>query len=288
MNTQAFAIGHFRDHVEVVVTGPWTDRAAEPIRSGEADRLVLNYALGFAEADLEFLRGLPVKQLVVLDRRLSSLEPINALSDSLELLHLTTDSTLSIDLALFPQLADLSADWQQVRSTIAAAPRLERLHVGRYAERDLMPLTSPRSLRRLALTDRPRISTLEGLAALPELRSLGVYLAKNLEDIDELEGRDSIEDLELESCRKLDRIDAIGGCVGLRTLNLSECGDLPSVAPLTGLTGLEVLQLFGSTNVLDGDLTPIAGLPRLRELRMRSRRHYRPSVGDIQASLSLS
>jgi hypothetical protein len=71
-------------------------------------------------------------------------------------------------------------------------------------------------------------------------------------------------------------------------LNLSECGDLPSLVPLRGLTSIEVLLMFGTTKIVDGDLTPIADLRRLRELRMQSRRHYRPSVAEIQASLPRS
>jgi hypothetical protein len=79
MSSEGFAVGHFRDRVEVVITGLWSEQAAEPIRSGEADRLVLNYSHGFAERDLEFIRGLPVRQLIILDRRLTSLAPLNTL-----------------------------------------------------------------------------------------------------------------------------------------------------------------------------------------------------------------
>jgi hypothetical protein len=285
MSQQEFAIGHFPDRVEVVVTGRWTADAAGPFESGEADRLVLNYAHGFSEPNLEFLRGLPVRQLVVLDRRLESLDPISALGDTLELLHVTTDPALALDLARFPRLVDLSADWHQVEATIAGGTSLRRLHVGRYGQQDLQPLSRLVGLRRLALTDRPLLRSLGGLSSLPDLRALGVFMAKDLDDVSELQGRSAIEDLELEGCRKLSTVDALAGCVGLSRLNLSECGDLASLAPLRGLTAIEVLQVFGSTKIVDGDLTPIADLPRLKELRIQSRRHYRPSVAEIQATL---
>jgi internalin A len=137
---QEFAVGRFPDRVEVVVTGRWTADASRLFESGEADRLVLNYAHGFGETDLEFLRGLPVRQLVVLDRRLGSLAPLSDLGDTLELLHVTTAPSLTIDLGRFPRLTDLSADWHQVVATIKAASNLERLHVGRYDQVDLEPL----------------------------------------------------------------------------------------------------------------------------------------------------
>lgn len=285
MRGQGFAVGQFRDRVEVVVTGPWSGQVAELVVSGEVDRVVLNYALGFAERDLDFLRGLPVRQLVILDRRLTSLEPVHALSGSLELLHLTTDPALGIDLSQFTRLRELSADWQQIRSTVSSAASLERVHVGRYAERDLGPLTGLQNLRSLVLTDRPRLVSLAGLARFPSLRVLQVALARYLVDISELRSCKFVEEVQLESCRKLSSIEALASLANLRRLNLSECGDLASLAPIARLTDLEVVGLFGSTRIIDGDLTPLAALPRLKELRMQSRRHYRPTVDDVQAGL---
>lgn len=75
------------------------------------------------------------------------------------------------------------------------------------------------------------------------------------------------------------------GCVGLTRLNLSDDGDLASLAPLVAMDRLEVLRLFGTTKNLDGDLTPLTRLPRLRDLRMRSRRGYEPSLAEVQANL---
>jgi hypothetical protein len=280
-----FAVGHFPDRVEVTLTGRWTVDAARLIESGEVDRLVLNYAHGFSEPDLSFLRGLPVRQLDIVDRRLTSLTPINELGETLKLLHVTSDPSLSIDLTRFPRLTDLSADWQQVGASIESAENLQRLHVGRYDRVDLAPLSRLVHLKRLVLTDRPRVRSLDGLSELPELREFAVPLAKDLVDVSALRGLAQIEDLDMEGCRRLTTIEDLSHCVGLRRLNLSECGDLPSVAPLRGLVSTEDLLMYGTTKVVDGDLTPIADLPRLKELRMQSRRHYRPSVAAIQASL---
>lgn len=285
---QEFAVWRFPDRVEVTLTRRWTVEVSRMFESGEADRLVLNYALGFSEPDLEFLRGLPIRQLVILDRRLTSVTPINELADTLELLHITTDPSLAIDLARFPRMTDMSADWQQVSATIEAAANLRRLHVGRYDRTDLEPLSELVHLKRLALTDRPRLRSLAGLSELPELQELAVPLAKNLVDVSALRGLAQIEDLNMEGCRKLNTVEDLSHCLGLRRLNLSECGGLPSVAPLRELVSIEDLLMYGATKIIDGDLTPIANLPRLKELRMQSRRHYRPSVAEIQASLPSS
>lgn len=278
-------VGDRGDHVEVVVTGRWSPEGAAAFETGGARRLVLNYALGFNEPNLDFLTGLPIRELVILDRRLTDLEPVYSLAPTLEVLHLTTSPTLHIDVSRFGNLVGLGADWAQVSSSIAGATRLSRVYFGHYGHSDLSPLAPLRALSDITLKDRPKLQSLTGLSKLPEIRRLGVYLAKDLDDVTDLQGRSGIEELELECCRKLSRLDDLAGCVGLRKLNLSECGDLASVRPLHPLTQLELLYLYGSTKIVDGDLTPIAELPRLTELRMQSRRHYRPAVADIQATL---
>lgn len=282
--TRDFVVGHFPDRVEVLVTGRWSEGAAEPFRSGEADRLVLNYAHGFADEDLDFLHGLPIRQLVIVDRRLASLEAVHSLSD-LELLHLTTRTTLPLDLTRLPNLRELAADWDQVRSTLPSATAMEALNVGRYGAHDLATLSGLGRLRRLVLTDRPRLRTLMGLSALGALRELGIHSAKKLVDIADLQGITTLEKLSLEGCSAISHIEEVAACIYLRELNIGDVGDIESLVPVRGLTRLTHLYMHGSTNVSDGDLSVVQSLAQLVEFRARSRRHYRPSVADVKAAL---
>ncbi|TXK17718.1 hypothetical protein [Homoserinibacter sp. GY 40078] len=270
---------------EMVVTGPWTKEAAEAVWGGRVDRLVLNYALGFGETSLAFLEGMPLRELVVIDRRLTDLTPIYSLGSTLRGLSVVTNPGLRIDLDRLPALRRLSAAWTQVSATIDAAVGIEIAHLRSYGPRDFLPLRSLTQLAELVLKDRPRLTSLGGLSAFPGLRLLGIYLASGLTDIAELEGRSEIEDLALQGCRRITRLDALTGCVGLRKLNVSECGDLASLDPIRNLDYLEQVSMFGSTKVVDDDLAPLAALPRLEELRMQSRRSYRPSVEEIQAAI---
>jgi hypothetical protein len=92
-------------------------------------------------------------------------------------------------------------------------------------------------------------------------------------------------EVHLESCRISD-LSSVASAGGLRFLNASDCGKIESLRPLCGLDDLEILWVYGTTKVLDDDLTPIAALPRLRELRLMSRKTYRPSVEDVQALIA--
>ena len=273
------------DAVEMVVIGAWTAEATAEVRAGQIDRLVLNYAHGFDEPSLGFLEGLPLRELVILDPRLSDLTPVHSLGATLQMLSVTTSPSLQVDLGQLPELRVLSAAWSQVEATIESAVGLEVAFLRDYKAIDLRPLAALSGLVELVMKDRPRLRSLVGLSKLTRLRRLGVYLATGLVDIDDLAGRNTLEELALQGCRNIDRLETLSGCTGLRKLNLSECGDLLSLAPIRSLVQLEQLLLFGSTRIVDGDLSPVVELPRLSKLRMQSRRSYRPSVEEVQASL---
>ncbi len=276
----------FDDRHEVVINGPWVEQMETAVRTGVADRVVCNYALGFDEPDLRFLEYLPIKQLVVLDPRITDLAPIYTLAASLELLHLTVDPDVTVDLGALPRLTDFSAGWTQAADTLSAARGLQRVALGGYRPDDLTPLAGLDSLTSISMKDRPRIRSLAGLGQLPEVTHLGIYAASRLDDVADLRGRSRIETLYLQACPKLGTTEDLDGCTGLRKLNLAEGAELDTCAPLGSLAALEELYLYGSTRFTDGDLSPIATLPHLTELRMQNRRHYRPTVKDIQARIA--
>ena len=267
---------------ELVLTEPWTAQSARIFEEGRAHRLVLNYALGFNEPTLDFLRGLPIRELTIIDRRLTNFEPIYSLAPTLESLHVTTHPGLKISLTELPRLRSLGASWAQVKDTMGQISGLDDVFLLAYTPDNLEPLSSHTGLRTLRMKERPRLGSLGGLSHLPRLRRLGIYLATRLEDISDLRGRSEIQELELVSCKKLTKIDALADCKELRRLNIADGGDIQSLGPVTGLTNLEELYLYGSTKILDHDLTPIAGLPRLRILGMMNRRGYGPSVDDLK------
>jgi hypothetical protein len=269
------------DGTTLVVTGGWSDAAAQALESGRADGLLLNYALGFKNTDLAFLREWGLKRLWILARTVKDLSPVYRLSATLETLSVQSAPSASLDVAAFPQLLSLTAGWSQVRSSVAEAPHLEDLFVLSYTEVDLSALRWNSSLRRLRFKDRPSLTSLAGIDELRHLQELGVYLAP-LDDLGPLYGLGSaLEVLHLESCPVHD-LRPIEDLTSLRVLNASECGVIKSLRPLLRLTELEEVLLYGTTRIADDDLAPLAGLPKLRELRMRSRRTYQPSVEHIQ------
>ena len=258
------------------------------IASG-ADGLIANYARGFIGDDLEFVRGLPLRRLDVLARTITDLSPVYDLSGSLEELRVQAGSGTRIDLAAMPRLRALSCSWEQVVDTIRDATNVEDLFLGAYDGRDLVPLAHLTSLRSLRMKGRPALRSLDGIESMPWLDHLGIYLAP-LEDSTALARAASpvLTELHLASCRRITSLEDLSQLTALRTLDVSEGGSIESLEPIAGLLHLERLYVYGSTNIADGNLTPLLGMPCMRDLRIMNRRHYAPSAQEVKARLGLA
>lgn len=271
----------------MVVTGPWSAEGAGVLERGEADGLVLNYARGFCEGSLEFLRDWRVRRLKVLDRGVTDLAPIGRLGNSLEDLSVQAASEAELDLGDFPHLRSVAGEWVLIRDTLGAVGALKSVITWQFGEADLHAFRDHTGLHRLTIKEAPHLRSLSGVGSLSELAGLGIFLARQLRDISEVAGlASSLRELEFEDCPAICAIDDIEPLVNLRFLGLSDCGDIRSLAPVASLQRLEVFHAWGATRVVDGDLSALRRLPRLREIRMRNRRGYTPRVSDLVSALS--
>jgi hypothetical protein len=266
-----------------VVTGPWSEEAADVLGRGEADGLVLNYARGFSERGLGFLDGgLGVRRLDLLDRQMTDLTPIERLGDSLEDLSIQAAPEAELDLGALPHLRSVAGEWALIGRTLGAVEGLQRVITWGFDEADLHAFRDHIELQRLTIKEAPNLESLSGVAGLPELAALGIFLARRLGDVGDVAGlAASLCRLELQECPAISAIDDVAPLVNLSFLGISECGDIESLAPIAALVQLQTFYAWGSTRVVDRDLSPLAQLPRLKEVRMRDRRDYRPRVADL-------
>ena len=286
MSERGFAIEESDDGRALVVSGPWSAEAEAVIGSGAVDSLALNRAWGFCESDLEFLRDWPIRGLTLLARGLSDLAPIGRLAGSLEYLSVEAASRAQVDLQSFVRLQSLTGDWKHFRATVARATGLETLRTGNFSEVDLQALAGFSRLRHLVIKAARRLESLAGLERLTSLSSFTLQLAPRLADISAVaQLSSSLRELWFETCGGLDSIDDVAGLKHLRELWVADCGDIASLKPIAGLPELEELFVWGTTRVLDADLSPIESLPRLREVRMKPRRAYRPPLAAVQSRL---
>jgi hypothetical protein len=276
----------FEDEPEgraLVVTGPWSDAATQALARGEADGLVLNYARGFEGSDLEFLdQGLGVRRLKLINRGITDLGPIARLADSLEELSVQAAQGAELDLVALPHLRAVAGEWTLIRDTLSSLNGLRSVITWRFDEVDLHAFRDHVGLQRLTIKEAPYLETFKGVGDLPEVKVLDIVLARKLSDISDVAGiTSSLREFKLEACTAISAIDDVEPLINLRVLGFSDCVDIESLAPAAALNGLEELYAWGSTRIIDSDLSPIAQLPRLREIRMRDRRAYNPHVADL-------
>jgi internalin A len=284
----AYELEPNEDGLSLVVTGPWTPTSAGAMSRPDVTGLTLNYARGFQERDLSFLQDWPVKELRLLARTITDLEPVYRLSGSLERLSVISSQRAALDLRRLPWLTQLSADWAQVEDTVEFSIALNDLFLTAYRATDLRPLARNESLARLRFKDRPGMVSLDGLEQLPHLVELGVLGARRLSDVAALpSAAPTLQHLDLGGCAGLTDLDVLAHLIGLRWLGIQNCGPITSLGPIAGLLKLDVLWAFESTRVTDGDLTPLLGLTVLRDLRMAPRPHYRPSVDEVRVALGM-
>jgi internalin A len=132
-------------------------------------------------------------------------------------------------------------------------------------------------LKRLELSQGRKLLSTAGVGSLD---FLGLYQQAALEELRDLP---ALRVLAIESCKKLGSLDGIPS--SLHRLKVANCGDIASLAPLAGLREVEEFFAWESTRVVDGDLSVLLSLPRLREIGLQDRRHYSPRVSEIEAAL---
>ena len=136
-------------------------------------------------------------------------------------------------------------------------------------------------LRSLTLSGRG-VKSLAGLESIEQLKQL-TLLNLHMRDLSPLRELSHLTDLTLRMPAKEVDVASVAALPQLRFLEVDDVANtdsenlhLPTVNPLAKASALEELALFCVVD--DGDLTPLAELPKLRKLRLG------PSIGaDVEA-----
>ena len=249
-----FVIEQGTSGATLTVTGPWSEAAAQALRGGMADGLVLNYTKGFGESTLDFLEPWPLRRLNIIARWIPSAAPIAQVSETLESLSIQLKPRVRVDLSPFGCLGRLFIQWSAIKlGSLPGASQLTDLALMWYQGSDLGVLGGLDRLRVVRLAMAPKLTSLSGLQGKP-IEMLWIQRAGRLSDINALAGvAATITELRLEGCPQVGRLDALGSLARLTNLELGDCGLVESLAPLESLDGLGGLHLWGTTKVGDGD-----------------------------------
>jgi hypothetical protein len=265
----------------LVLCSSWQADIAEYILEHQIKELQVNYARGWRGRDLMFLSSVPhLEAFKIIDWNIDDITPIHYLT-KLRSLEVSTYCKTEIDFLRFPNLEECALEWRPRAKSLFKCKKLKSLFLNRYTGKDLANFSELLGLESLSIANSP-IRNLEGLEPLKRLTFLGLYRLRKLQSISTVSKLSNLEELEINECRAFGTIDGITKLGRLRKLQLLDDGNIDTLAGLDSLENLESFFFYGSTNIVDGDLSPLTKLERLHHLSFRERRHYSHKLGDFR------
>jgi Leucine-rich repeat (LRR) protein len=265
-----------------VVASAWSAGMVGYLLDNGIVELELNDGKGWRGNDLSFLAELPqLRSLKIIDLRISSVDPIHFLSE-LRSLQVMTYCQTEIRFSAFPHLMECALEWRPKATSLFGCTALRKLFVDRYGGKDVTQFATLVNLESLAILNAP-VETLHGLSALKGLRSLRLANLKRLASLAGIGGLTNLEELEIHTCPAIGSIKEVSSLSRLKKLHLNNDGRIESLKPLANLNSLESVLFYESTNIIDGDLSPLLRQRNLSRVSFQNRRHYshrREEFGD--------
>lgn len=268
----------------MTLTGPWSPVALDAAQTASTTELYLNHALGWKGESLDWLVTLPgLRAIQILAPNLTDIGGLRFVPQ-LRRIRLEVSPRATIDLGQFPEIEEFSGFWVNTAETVFRAERLKRLRLIGYPRQAPKGFDCFDRLVGLALYSA-QIMSLGDIGGISGLQSLSLAHCAGLCDLAGLELLQSLRELHIESCKNLNRLDAVATLKSLMALIVEDCGPIASLAPVRELRELRVLRFTGSTNIEDGDLTPVQGLEHLGNLGFAQRKHYNLSWRSLPRRL---
>lgn len=264
----------------LVAIEPWSGETERAARLGEVHTLVLSRENGWDDENLDFLSALPdLRNLIVLTTSPLDASALQRLTQ-LETLVLLAPVRLSFPLWDLPRLEDLAIPWHPGAESVFECRTLRRLMIRGLGLDDLDGFSNLTRLEVLRLVGG-EVRDFSGLGRLPALRHLLLAGFAGLTSLEFVRELPRLEELTVKDCANLGSLQGLSEARVLKKLQLPQNGPLASLSPVAGLTGLEECSFGGSTEIVDGDLSVLAGLPRLRRTKFVDRPHYSHRQRDL-------
>ena len=177
-----------------------------------------------------------LKELVLFESNLDSLELFASSSESLEQLRLIRNHKLR-DYSLLGELEQLkslelkSMNWKNIKA-----------------------LSGCRCLTRLKINNFKNLDRLEGLGTSKELEELEIHFC-GISNLDDLEHLQNLKKVSLKSNSRLANIDGLFNSTGLKSLHIGNCRSIKEIKRLGDLSKIEDLDIYncgGNIDALDG------------------------------------
>lgn len=251
----------------------WHNDFIKILNDSEIKELELNDGKGWSCNSLDFINNLPdLKALTIIDLKIENIEPIHFLKGLLKLEIITYCKT-PLNFKSFPNLIECSLEWRRGSETLFELANLKTLFINNYDKKESNAFSSFSKLEDLSILNSKTVN-LEGVSQLGELKKLRIANLKYLNDLKGLEYLKQLEVLEIQKCKSVNDVSPIFLINRLNHLSLIDLGVIRSLKGIDNLTDLSTLLFYESTNVEDGDLTPLFKLKKLKKISFQNRKHY--------------
>ncbi len=256
-----------------IPSGLWKPEYSTFLRSEGIDGLRLSNSAGWKGSDLQFLSELPfLRSLEIYSWGVRDCSALSSLSE-LRLVGLECDVRGSVDFGPLGKLEVVLLSWAKAIEGVLQCRRIRNLNVSKWPGVDLMSLTEMEELRELNVSSQ-KLHSLDGISEFSLLESLDLDRCPKLTSLEGVESCHRMTSFSLSSSKAVVDISVLARCKSLRVVELDSCGAIESLAPLAALHDLERLSFDGDTRVLDGDLSFVESLPKVRELVFAPRGSY--------------
>lgn len=284
MNIRPEPNGHYGKAASL--EGPWTPEDADYIRKNGVVELRIGSQSNYALHDVDFLAEVPDLKVVRLATQ-GSLD-IDGLYEVPGLLCLTLVAwpRIAIDFTRLKHLEELSYyEWTRGSSSLFEVKTLRRLMLVGYDQESSEAFAMLPNLEKLRIQES-KLSEVVSLAKLKKVKELFLATLPRLTSLNGIQGMDSLEELTLGSVGRIGTIAPLAALNNLKGLTLWSAGKIDSVKYLESVPSLESVGIYGTTDVLDGDMSVFTRLPKLTVLALQGRRHYSHKPKDLIPLLS--
>lgn len=252
------------------INSPWKDSYLDLLLEKKVNALVLWNGKG---QNVDFLNSLPdLKSLVLIDYSIKSITPIHVLTGLVNL-QISTYCNTPIDFTCFPLLTECSLEWIDGSDSLFNSTALKKLHINGYPKTNSAVFSGLTNLRELTILNS-NIDNIDGIVGLENLNELRFGNLKKMSSLEGVQKLHNLTRLSIEKCKRIESVDQVFQLHKLNYLAILDSGNICTLKGIESLTNLSKFFFFESTNIVDGDLSPLFKLKNLTGISFQNRRHY--------------
>jgi hypothetical protein len=265
----------------LVLKNRWSSRYLELIARYNVKIIRLNEHLGWHGSNVSFLLEIPgVRGVDILSEKVVDVSSVFELSN-LKTLSLYCKAKVAGDFSRIKNLRRVSLAWRSVYGSVFNLDALIRINILDFPDKDLSRWKPNKHLKELRLESK-RLENLVGIDRFPQINRLDLFRCNVLTSLDAIMSSKSIRKLNFNRCSRLYNFSPISHLSELRELGIEDCGEIQSLTPVCKCEKLESLRIAGNTTAIDGNLSCLETLSRLKKVFLVHGKHYSHQGDELE------